>query len=225
MATLRAAAPAAARADVGEWGAPFDWPIVAVHLHLLPNGRVLSWGRVGVAQIWNPATGEFTPAPMPDELFCAGHAFLRDGRLLVAGGHISDSLGLPAINLFSAAGGWDGDRPMRRGRWYPSVTIMGNNHAVILAGTDQAGANVALPEVWASGSLRALTNADLALPYYPRAFLAPNGRLFYAGEHQTTRYLDITGGGSWSTVGDRRVANRTYGSAVMYRPGSRIAVP
>ena len=35
------------RADVGEWGAQFGWPIVAVHLHLLPDGRVLSWGRPG----------------------------------------------------------------------------------------------------------------------------------------------------------------------------------
>ena len=219
VATQRAAAPAAASAQVGAWGAPFAWPIVAVHLHLLPNGQVLSWGRAGEPQIWNPATGAFTPRPMPDELFCAGHAFLQDGRLLVAGGHISDNHGLPDVNLFSTAGGWDDDRPMRHGRWYPSVTIMGNNQAVILAGTDQAGSNVALPEVWASGSVRELTNAGLALPYYPRAFLAPNGRLFYAGDQRTTRYLDFAGAGSWSTVGDRRIANRGYGSAVMYQPG------
>jgi hypothetical protein len=220
MATQRAAAAAAApTAQVGAWGAPFAWPVVALHLHLLPNGQVLSWGRVGEPQLWNAATGGFTAKPMPDELFCAGHAFLQDGRLLVAGGHISDDHGLPDINLFSTASGWDDDPPMRHGRWYPSVTIMGNNQAVILAGADQSGTHVALPEVWASGAVRELTNAGRVLPYYPRAFLAPNGRLFYAGEEQTTRYLDIAGAGTWTTVGNRRVADRNYGSAVMFQPG------
>ena len=76
-----------------------------------------------------------------------------------------------------------------------------------------------VPEVWRSGSLQALTGASLTLPMYPRAFLAPNGRLFYAGEAQTTRYSNITGAGKWTTVGNRRFANRDYGSAVMYAPG------
>ncbi len=87
-------------ASTGEWGAPFPWPVVAVHLHLLPDGRVLSWGRFGDPQIWDPASGAFTPAPIATDIFCAGHAFLADGRLLVAGGHISDNHGLPAANLF-----------------------------------------------------------------------------------------------------------------------------
>ena len=41
-------------ASQGQWSAPFFWPVVAVHLHLLPSGRVLSWGRVGEAQLWDP---------------------------------------------------------------------------------------------------------------------------------------------------------------------------
>jgi hypothetical protein len=73
-------------ASVGEWSAPFGWPVVAVHLHLLPDGRVLSWGRIGTPQIWDPATGAFTEAATATDVFCAGHAFLPDGRLLVAGG-------------------------------------------------------------------------------------------------------------------------------------------
>jgi hypothetical protein len=214
-----AVAAAAAPADVGEWGAPFNWPIVAVHLHLLPNGQVLSWGKAGQPQIWNPAGGGFTVKQSSDWLFCAGHAFLQDGRLLVAGGHIDDGKGLPDVNLYSASGGWSSASPMRRGRWYPTVTTMANGQAVILAGTDESKTNVPLPEVWSAGSLRVLTNASRNLPWYPRAFLAPNGRLFYAGEDRTSRYLNIGGSGAWTTVGNRRVANREYGSAVMYEPG------
>ena len=36
--------------------------------------------------------------PAPSWLFCAGHDFLSDGRLFVAGGHISDLHGLPDAN-------------------------------------------------------------------------------------------------------------------------------
>jgi hypothetical protein len=217
-ATAAAAAAAAAPADAGEWGAPFNWPIVAVHLHLLPNGQVLSWGKAGQPQIWNPGGG-FAVRQSSDWLFCAGHAFLPDGRLLVAGGHIDDGKGLPDVNLYSSGAGWTSTSPMRRGRWYPTVTTMGNGQAVILAGTDENKVNVPLPEVWAPNGLRVLTNASRNLPWYPRAFLAPNGRLFYAGEDRTSRYLNISGNGAWTTVGNRRVANREYGSAVMYEPG------
>ncbi|MGI8818693.1 MAG: hypothetical protein ACR2HW_06070, partial [Gemmatimonadales bacterium] len=85
----------APQATTGEWSAPFEWPVVAVHLHLLPSGQVLFWGRVGEPQVWDPATGVFTVAASASMLFCSGHAFLPDGRLLVTGGHLSDHHGLP----------------------------------------------------------------------------------------------------------------------------------
>ncbi|MGH7527451.1 MAG: galactose oxidase-like domain-containing protein [Gemmatimonadales bacterium] len=207
-------------ASAGEWTVPFPWPVVGLHLHLLPSGRVLSWGHSGVPHLWNPATGVFTAVPSPVLLFCAGHSLLTDGRLFAAGGHIEDNHGLPDISLFNPTGGtWSTSPPMRRGRWYPTATTMSKGEVVITAGRDQAGLQVPLPEVWTSGSLRVLTGASRNLPYYPRTFLAPNGKLFYAGESQTTRYLDITGTGSWSTVGSRRYGTRSYGSAVMYDEG------
>ena len=56
------------QATSGEWTTPFDWPVVAVHLHLLPSGQVLSWGRAGEPQVWDPvdrpvhACGQLQPA-------------------------------------------------------------------------------------------------------------------------------------------------------------------
>jgi hypothetical protein len=50
-------------------------------------------------------------------------------------------------------------------------------------------------------------------------FVAPNGKVFLAGFPQTSRYLDVSGTGQWSTVANRNVADRTMGSAVMYAPG------
>ena len=95
---------------------------------------------------------------------------------------------------------------------------MAYGQVVILAGRDENAVHVPVPEVWRSVPL-ALTGARPTLPMYPRTFLAPNGQLFYAGEAQTTRYLDIRGTGKWTTVGNRRFANRAHGSAVMYAPG------
>ncbi|HYF40794.1 MAG TPA: galactose oxidase-like domain-containing protein [Gemmatimonadales bacterium] len=207
-------------ATVGKWSAPFSWPVIGLHLHLLRNGKVLSWGKFGSPQVWDPATKAFSPVPVGSRVFCSGHAFLSDGRLLVNGGHISDLHGIPDANLFNPATmTWSKGPAMAWGRWYPTTTILGNGEAVTIAGTDQQGRNVTVPEVWNGSSWRKLTTAGRAFPYYPRTFLAPNGKIFYAGETRTTYYLSTAGTGSWQTVGDRRYGSRNYGSAVMYRPG------
>ena len=209
----------AAAAESGQWSQPFNWPIVGVHTMLLPNGRVLAFGR-STPQVWNPANGTTSTVPAPANLFCSGHALLSDGRVLLAGGHISDNHGLPDITLFSASNNtWTSGAPMARGRWYPTTTVMGNGDVAILAGRDQAGVAVTIPEVWSNGSLRRLTNAPRSLPYYPRAFLAPDGRLFVAGPTRPTRFLTVTGTGLWSNGPSRLFGAREYGSAVMYDDG------
>ncbi|MEO7987626.1 MAG: galactose oxidase-like domain-containing protein [Gemmatimonadales bacterium] len=212
LATIEAAA--------GQWSAPFDWPIVAVHSILLPTGKVLTIGRVGTPHVWDPATGDFTDVPSPAWLFCAGNALLSDGRVLIVGGHISDGHGLPNITYFSGTEVWSSGTPMARGRWYPTSTVMGNGDVVIMAGTDEDGVNVPIPEVWSNGAIRQLTGASLALPWYPRAFLAPDGSLFYAGSAVQTRFLSLNGAGSWRN-GPRHLFDegRNYGSAVMYDDG------
>ena len=208
------------QATSGEWSAPFDWPVVAVHLHLLPSSQVLSWGRVGEPQIWDPATGGFTAAASASRLFCSGHAFLADGRLLVTGGHISDHHGLPDANIFDApTRRWTTVAPMSRGRWYPTSTTLPDGEVLTLAGRDEDGAEVDIPEVWTGSRWRALRSAGRELPYYPRAFVAPNGLVFYAGELPQTSYLDPGGEGAWTPVATSNYGRRDYGSAVMYRPG------
>src|SRR6185437_10956903 len=42
-------------ATKGKWGAAFATPVVAVHVHLLPTGKVLLWGHRGEAELWDPA--------------------------------------------------------------------------------------------------------------------------------------------------------------------------
>jgi hypothetical protein len=211
---------ATAASTGGQWTQPFAWPIVAVHMVLLPSGHVLTVGRTGTPQVWDPATGSFTAVPTPAWLFCAGHALLSDGRVLIAGGHISDGHGLPNITYFETNETWTSGAPMARGRWYPTATVMGDGQVVVLAGTDQDSLDVTIPEVWNNGSIRQLTGASLALPWYPRAFLAPDGSLFVAGPSVQSRWLSVSGSGKWSS-GLRHLYDkaRTYGSAVMYDDG------
>jgi hypothetical protein len=211
---------AGSEATAGVWTAPFTWPGVAVHLSLLPDGNVLSWGLAGQPYVWNPSTKAFHEVPVGTELFCSGHSFLPDGRLLVAGGHHQDAQGLPDINLFQrSTSTWSSGPKMAKGRWYPTVTTLANGEAVILSGTDLTERMVRVPEVWSSSGLRALTGASRNLMYYPRSFLAPNGRIFYAGDNQETAYLSTAGAGSWTFVANRLRPTRNYGAAVMYEPG------
>ncbi len=99
-------------AQGGRWDPVFELPNVAIHASLLPDGKVLFWGRreepggsmnehFCTPHVWDPATGSTTPTPQPQRadgttvnLFCAGHAYLPDGRLLVAGGHLADGDGI-----------------------------------------------------------------------------------------------------------------------------------
>jgi uncharacterized protein YraI len=115
---------------------------------------------------------------------------------------------------------------MAQGRYYPTTTVLPNGEVLAMAGSDENRAVVTIPEVGNGITWRRLTTAGLAIPspYYPAMFLAPNGKVFLAGFPQTSRYLDVSGTGAWTTVADRQVANRTMGSAVMYAPGKVLYV-
>jgi hypothetical protein len=213
------------QATMGQWSAPFPWPVVAVHLHLLPNGKVLSWGRIGPPQVWNPDGGAFVAVPSATMVFCSGHTFLPDGRLLVSGGHLSDQHGIPDVNTFDPISEqWTSQEPMSRGRWYPTSVALPNGSVLTLAGRDRDGSAVAIPEVWDHGIWRSLKGAARELPYYPRAFVAPNGLVFYAGELPQTSYINPEGSGGWTPVAVSNYGRRDYGSAVMYQPGKVMIV-
>lgn len=236
--------PLPAEATTGKWDTPMSWDIVPLHLSLLPSGKLLAWGKyeagttqMGNPRLWNPAAGPPNSAlsvPAPDMLFCSGHALMANGRLMVSGGHYDDDRGLRSTNIFDpVTETWTTGLPkMALGRWYPTVTTLADGRMVTVAGRDSASNVVLVPEIWEAGKWVRLPGASLRLPYYPYQFLAPNGKVFYAGERVQARWLDVdavaaNGRGKWSTSSALKHLwpyNRDYGSAVMYETGKVLVV-
>ncbi len=224
----------------GEWGPLVAWPIVPLHMNLLPNGKILAWGKtdvgadtMGMPRLWDPASGSPEGLPMipvDTMLFCAGHVLMPDGRLMVAGGHLQDDRGIATTYFFDQNGAPQRVADMAHGRWYPTLTVLPDGEVLTMAGRNEAGSVVRIPEIWEGNQWHELPGANGGandeIPYYPRNFVAPNGLVFYAGERVSSRWFDVDGTGagggrgSWSD-GPNHVwgFNRDYGTAVMYEPG------
>ena len=233
-ANAAAAAVAGAPQDVGEWGPVVDWPVVGVHVALLPNGKVLAYDSIGDhatetypvqdhtrATVWDPATGTQTPVDVDTgfNIFCSGLAHLPDGRMFIAGGNKDQQLnGIVQTHIFDPVTNLWGLGPnMLGGRWYPTVTPLSNGEMLITSG------RVDTPEVrTTAGGLRALSGASLSLPLYPWIDVAPNGRALYSGPDQTLRALNTTGTGAWQTFGQRDTINRDYGGHAIYDIGKML---
>ena len=251
------------RASSGEWTSSFPWPDVGIHIHVLPNENILTWAdddnlhyhidgirdadrlkSYVVTDLKSYAPKDLNPEPPAwveidnekTNLFCSGHAFLPDGRLLVMGGHEgANGEGSVDANIFDyrqGVGSWSKSADMASGRWYPTAITLANGDVLTVAGSGVG--NPEIPEVWSArtGTWRSLPGALRFNPYYPFLQLASNGKVFMSGPNTgydganpvwTSSYLDTTGTGSWTPVASLHVPDRSYGSAIMYEP-DRIVV-
>jgi hypothetical protein len=230
----------------GQWSSPISLPIVAIHMHLLPNGKIFLFqddnnpdypahgtrlAGFTLGYVWDVGTGALTEIDNPTANdFCSGHAFLPDGRLLIAGGHAGqDGHGIQDTFIFdSTNNSWTPQtgKFMVQGRWYPSAVTLSNGEVLVVSGGTGSAANNNIPEVWQTnggGGWRELTNAQINLFFYPYMHLAPNGKAFISGPEKAARYMDTAGSGALGTVFNRVVDNdRDYGSSVMYDVGKVV---
>ena len=113
---------------------------------------------------------------------------------MVSGGHKADDVGIDVTNIFDPASEtWTPGLPkMALGRWYPTVTTLADGRVLTMAGRDSAGNVVTMPEIWENNHWVELPGAGtLNIPYYPRNFVAPDGRIFMAGERVMSRWFDV----------------------------------
>jgi hypothetical protein len=230
-ARVAAAAVPGTEGEVGSWSAPVDWPVVGVHVALLPNGKVLAYDSVGDnatetypvhnttrATVWDPQTGTQTDVRVGTgfNIFCSGLAHLLDGSVFIAGGNKNAQLnGIRQTHVFNpTTNTWARGADMAFERWYPTVTGLRNGEMLITEGGPDT------PEVrMTNGVLRSLSTASLNLPLYPWLDVAPDGRAFYSGPDQTMRKLDTAGTGAWQNYTQRDTINRDYGGHAMYDIG------
>jgi len=234
---------------------------VAIHLALLPNGKLMGWSRdagIGpdgqpfdanapcnpsVVFLWDPNSPTTSPqvldpaasnTGMVDCVFCAGHSFLADGRLLVAGGHTGNGRGLNATYIFDyRTNTWQkSSSKMNNLRWYPTTVTLLDGRVLVAGGTitDYNSFN-GIVQIWdpnaAAPQWNTLSGISLygatSWYYYPWLFTTPNGKVFWAGPNATTGYIDTRGAGSYPaggwTTNTQLNTLRAYGSAVQYEPG------
>ncbi|MDZ5461071.1 galactose oxidase-like domain-containing protein [Azohydromonas lata] len=137
----------------GAFGPVFTWPVMPIHMALLPDARVLAYGtdRLGrqgaglLYTVWDPALGlgpeAFTTLPNQTgtDVFCAAQALLPGGQVMLVGGDLdrggTTNEGNPDVNLFDPAT----NRLARAGalaypRWYPTLVLTPAGERVVLGG-------------------------------------------------------------------------------------------
>lgn len=230
-------------ARVGQWSTPQCLPVVAIHSSVLPTGEVLLWDRFGRARLWSPGPSSVTVPQQPDgDIFCSGHTFTADGRVLVTGGHASevgspaaDGVGLATASCYDPLTDmWSRAPNMNAGRWYPTNTTLANGDVLVTSGSvDINYTKNTLPQVWQAdgepcGRWRDLTGADELAPLgselYPWMFLAPDGKVFKAGPDDASWWLSTAGSGDWSPGPVSSMPLRSYGTAVLYDAGRVLIV-
>jgi hypothetical protein len=243
----------AAELTRGRWEPVFYFPNVAIHVHVLANGKVLFWGRRDRPDssmdehectpfIWDPEARSFSPTPQPmlsDEqtkvnLFCSGHAFLPDGRLLVAGGHLQDGHGDNQACVYDyRSNSWSALPAMNNGRWYPSAIPLGDGSIAVISGSYFDGIRHVtqndVPQICDGQTWRSLPppegdDGSTLLSLYPRWHLLPDGRVFIAGMNAQSLFLDPAGKKTWAMGPSRAMLARDYAPSVMYDVGKIIFI-
>jgi galactose oxidase len=248
--------------EVGRWDPVFPLPNVPIHTHVLPTGKILFWGRRNPpattdfaslnqhqthAFIWDPANPLAPAKPTtnqptdshgnPINLFCSGHTFLADGRLLVTGGHIFDSQGISNSTFYDPfKDQWTPGPDMGIGRWYPTAVTLADGRAFVLSGSHAKGTPApppnnlndltSVPQILENGQWVNVTDFD-GLPLFPRLHVAPNGFLFMSGPLATSYFLknfEPQNTNSWAPVAARAAALRDYAPSVMYDVGKVIFI-
>lgn len=193
-------------ATYGRWDYLFDMEAGGVelsieHAALLRTGEVVFIESGTDTILWDPTdevTPRFTAIPgsvtgLTADLFCSGHAFLSDGKLLVVGG------GGGGPGAATSNQGWRFD-PVQRTwtrtgdmttrRWYPTALMLGDEQGptgacarVLLAGGSGGAGGMEVYSEATNAFLPITVNGAITKHFsqtYPGLHMLPGGEIFYA---------------------------------------------
>jgi hypothetical protein len=193
LATTAPLAPK--RGGSWEYGTPFENRFNAVHTVAGAGGKILEIAGSGNSSdefeagsfrtfLWDTVTDTRREIATPDDMFCAGHVLLPDGRALVGGGTTAYSPFKGSRRLYAfdfVQERYERLTDMEVGRWYPSLVTDWLGRTLIVGGLDENGINTQVTERF---DYRTDTLTRLAstrrFSLYPQIHLASRKRMFVA---------------------------------------------
>jgi hypothetical protein len=221
---VKGAVPIGAGAG-GFFGPPFPWPIIPLHMVLLPGGRVLNYGtdETGaqggqlIYDIWDPKLGNgsnahtILPNGTSTDIFCSAASLIGEGlagptsltgKLLIIGGDLTvdgvRNFSNNKVNVYNPGNNTlTASGTMNFPRWYPSITTLRNGNKLVLGGTLSPGVGAPTPEVFRPGSgWRTLPGVSID----PGEWYYPRGFVGFDGAvillHHNGKIFRITTGGA-----------------------------
>ncbi len=237
----------AAPQDEGSWSSIVDWPLIAIHSVLTPQGKILNFGTDEngaqgahfIYDVWDPESGtgssshNTSPNTLGVDSFCSAAVLMPEtGNVLMAGGDSrpstgSEKKGVNDAPIFNTqTNGLSRASDMGSARWYPTSTVLTSGDILLTGGRDGEGRAVMVPEVYSPSTnvWRSLLGVSSGGDY-PRQWLAPNGLVFGYASDKKMYYLNTSGNGSRQELGDLDIDGDPYsGTAVMYEPGKILAI-
>jgi Galactose oxidase-like, Early set domain/Glyoxal oxidase N-terminus/PKD domain len=213
----------------GMWNTlSYTMPINPIHCGVMHTGKVLVVAGSENepekteyrAAVWDPGTGTIAVQDLLWDVFCNGMACLADGRFVIVGGseQYDPFHGEPRATVFDPATEKLNEvESMAHGRWYATVTALGDGSLLAFSGLNETGGTNKAVEIYqvATGWSQEYV-APWTPPLYPRLHLLPDGNVFYSSSTPNSHlFSPVTH--TWTLNIARTIfkKERTYGTSVL----------
>ncbi len=233
--------------NLGQWSAPQNLGIAAIHMALLNTGKVLTWqypvGRNGgptPARLLDPVSGNVTDVTLPwaYDIFCAGQSFLYDGRLLVSGGlddfHYPADSGIANTTFYDpSTNTWSQGPMMNLTRWYPTTVPMPDGTILSASGTANDGQHIQYQMESYNVQTNTWTLLNQQSSYmpqpndtYPLLTELPTGGLFYSAPRIKNLLGELYNPKtqSWSSVSNLNFGPRGHAGTMLLPKSKKVMI-
>ena len=137
----------------GVFGPAVTWPIIPIHVVLLPGGRVMNYGTDASGQqgatliydVWNPTLGTgpnahlVLPNTTSTDIFCSSQSVMTNGNVLTTGGDLTvngqRNFANNKTTVFNRTNNTiASNTPMHYPRWYNSLVALPDGRLAVFGG-------------------------------------------------------------------------------------------